>query len=558
MKILTDLGIRKQKKYERFSDFLQREVYTDNGIYSFDRHQVFRQIVEDIDNVFLKNQEDVELSNLKGAQIGASTIGIGTSMYIPSQSGLDVGYFLPTDKFAERFDQTRFTPAIRKNTYLQELMREGKFKGANHKGLKEFRGHFLYTLGLFDIKNAISIPLDCNLYDEVDILPEENMEWSYDRIAASDIRFRYNFSVGMMPGLGIDAKYQDGCQYVWNVKCPACGKDNQVLEDLFPACIRKVNDRWERVCIRCGKPYDVETAGRWVAQYPNRIKEGKLSYRLPQLIVPAISLSYIMDQWDKATKKKSRKAKFNCSTLAKPDGGDMQPITEMVLNFNRGEHSLCYFRSANPVFAGVDCGDMAHFAAYERLTDSRKKWIWFEELDSDEMVQRIEELWTKLGITSLVCDSKPLRTEARRIAYAHPRKVWLQDFSGTELQEETAEHQGKQFQRVTVDRDDSLEEFCDLFLNEAQPIMLLPTKGAEYPPILDTVDVHLKNLRKEKILDAKGNTIYRFLKGVANHFGMAMNSATIAEYLSIGKTLLAGPVEYQSVKHRRMRQKGAY
>lgn len=561
MGILSDLGVRPEKKYTSFSEFLQREIHTDSGLYSFKGHEVFRQVVKDIEDVFKNGSTDVELSLLKGAQIGASTIGIGASVFAPSQMEKNIGYFLPTDAFAKRFDATRFRRAIIKNPWLQGLMKEGKFKGVNVRGLKEFRGKFLYTLGLWDVGNAISIPLDMNLYDEVDVLPEENMEWSDDRIAASDLRFRFYLSVGMIPGLGIDAKFKDGCQYHFHVKCPSCNKDEQILEDLFPACIKKIDGEWQRVCIKCGKPYDVEQAGRWIAHYPSRIKEKKLSYRIPQLIVPGIALPYVMDRWDKAQQKKSKKAKFNCSTLAKPDGGDLQPINDVVLNRCRDNYSLNLSRGIFPRFAGVDCGDMAHFACFELLPDGRKRWIWFEELDSDEMVERIaNQLWDKLGLSALVIDAKPLRTEARKIAYAHPHEVWVQDFGGKEIKDEQDEHMGKQFLRVTTDRDDSLDEFCDLFAIEQQePVMLLPRKDADSPPVLDAVEIHLKNLRKEKHVDAKGNTVHKYVKNVANHFGMAMNSAIIAEYLGAGRYMSMGPVEYKSVQRQRLgRTKGAY
>jgi len=523
-------------RYSSFFEFLTKEIYTDSGLYSFHNHRAFEQMVHDISETFSDGRQDVKLAALKGAQIGASTIGIGVSTFLPSQAEKNLGYFLPTEIFAKRFDKTRFKTTIRKNPFLQAAMREGKFKGSDIVGLKEFRGKFLYTLGLRNIENAISIPLDANIYDEVDVLPEENMEWSDDRIAASDLRFRFFFSVGMMPGLGVDAKFQEGSMTLWNVKCPACGKDDQILEELFPECIKRIDGRWERICIKCGKPYDVESAGRWVDTYPSRRKEGLISYRFPQLIFPAIALPYVMSRWEAAKKKKSKKAKFNCSCLAIPDAGSLMPITDAVLERCRGDYRVSIGKQINPYFAGVDCGDMAHFAAHGLLPDTRKQFFYFEEMDSDEMVERILYLWDALGLSGLVIDAKPLRVEARKIAYAHPKNVWLQDFSGEEPQEKEGEHEGKTFLRITVGRDASLDEFTDLFpTEEGKPgLILLPKKDAESPAILDVVDIHLKNLRKEKKTDARGNTFFQYLKNVPNHFGMAMSSSVLAEMLTEG------------------------
>jgi hypothetical protein len=549
------------RRYDSFKEFLLREVPTDKGKYSFAGHRVFEPIVDDLDAILARRQPDMQISLLKGAQIGASTIGIGVSAFLPSQVRANVGYFLPTDKFADRFDKTRFRPAIRKSPYLRGLMREGTYQGSALTGLKEFGSNFLYTLGLTSLGNAISIPLDACLYDEVDVLPEENMEWSDDRIAASDLRFRFYFSVGMLPGLGIDRFFQAGSQTLWVVKCPSCGKDGQVLEDLFPACVARVGEEWARVCVKCGAAYDVEAAGRWVDTYPDRRKDGLISYRVPQLIVPAIALSYIMARWEKAKLKRSKKAKFNCSALGRPDGGDAQPITDAVLTACRGDYAMTTARGPLPRFAGVDCGDTAHFACHERLPDGRKRFIYAEEMDSDEMVERINQLWDMLGLAGLVCDSKPLRVEARKIAYAHPREVWLQDFAEGDTKAEEKEHQGKVFQHLRVSREESLSDLVDLMVPEegGEPQVLLPRKDADSPAILDVIDIHLKNLRKEKTINATGNTVDRFVRTAANHFAMAMNSSLQAEYLALGKLLGMGPIEYQSVEKRRFAgQVGAY
>ena len=122
-----------------------------------------------------------------------------------------MGYFLPDQDFADRFDQTRVRPALRRKG-LASIMREGKYRGASPKGLKEFpcRGgsRFLYILGLRDIGNAISIPLDVLIRDEVDDLPPDNLKWSNDRIDASPLALTLNLAVGRTPGAGIHAMYE--------------------------------------------------------------------------------------------------------------------------------------------------------------------------------------------------------------------------------------------------------------------------------------------------------------------------------------------------------------
>jgi hypothetical protein len=118
------------------------------------------------------------------------------------------------------------------------------------------------------------------------------------------------------------------------------------------------------------------------------------------------------------------------------------------------------------------------------------------------------------------------------------------------MRDEEVEHNGKKHLRVVVDRDDSLDEFTDLF-NREPAQMVLPANDSESNPVLAVVRAHLKNLQKEKDTDSKGNTIFRYRRTVANHFGMAMNSSLVCERLAEGTLFGRQPVEYRTVDGRR-------
>jgi hypothetical protein len=191
----------------------------------------------------------------------------------------------------------------------------------------------------------------------------------------------------------------------------------------------------------------------------------------------------------------------------------------------------------------VDCGDAAHLAVAELASPAKPggssgggekfRFVYFEELDSDHLVERVNTLWERLGLSALVVDAKPLRAEARKLAYAHPEHVWLQDFGpeGSAVKSEWAEHQGKRFQRVVVPREDSLADLIDALLSGQ---VLLPRQDAGSPAVLSQVDSHLSALRQEKVIDARGHTVQRFVRGAPNHFAMAMNSALVAARLGAG------------------------
>jgi len=557
--LLGDLVGTGARRYDSFKEFLVKEVGTDKGRFSFAGRRPVEAMVDKLDEVMSKRIADVEFVIHKGAQTGISTLNVGTATFVPAMMRMNAGYYLPTQEFAERFGATRFSAAIRRSQVLQGMMRDGAHQGVNTKGLKEFNGRFLYSLGLESVVSAISIPLDAMFYDEVDVIPAENMEWSDDRIAASDWRFRMYFCVPMFPGSGIDKLFQDTCRYQWLVRCSACNTDH-ILEDEFPRNVKRFEGgSYGFICTKCGKAIDRDLEGRYVAENPEAERDHRYGFRLSQLALSAIDLGYIMRRWEKAKESKSKLAKFRCSTLAKPDAGDRQPITDAVLQGVSADYHMELGVGSLPRFAGVDTGNQVHLAVHELLPDGRKRYIWFEDIDGDQAQGRINELWARLGLSGLVIDYKPLTNLARGLTYDHPGQVWVQNFyGGEELQEDTFEHMGKEIPRVKANRDTSLDDFTGMFSVEPSQV-LLPAVTSESPAVLDQVHLQLKMLQKEKVEDARGNVAYRYRKNVANHFGMAMNSSIICEYLAVARLFGQGPVEYQSVQQRRWSgDKGAW
>ena len=304
--------------------FLTSEMSTDNGGFSFAGREALLEPAAALDEVLRDCTPDRTVSVLKGAQVGMTTLAIGFALYCVIVHRLNVGYFLPDQDFADRFDQTRVRPALRRKG-LASIMREGKYRGASPKGLKEFpcRGgsRFLYILGLRDIGNAISIPLDVLIRDEVDDLPPDNLKWSNDRIDASPLALTLNLAVGRTPGAGIHAMYEAGDQRRWRVSCPACRAES-VLEENWP----QILNGDALVCPACGGSLDRRT-GRWKAAC---VRPRHRSYRLSQLAVGAVRLDRVAAKWA-AARLPSEKARFRCSALATPDAGDTQPISRELL-----------------------------------------------------------------------------------------------------------------------------------------------------------------------------------------------------------------------------------
>jgi len=304
--------------------FLASEIRADGGPFTFEGREALLEPAAALDAVFEKGAPDETITILKGAQVGLTTLAIGAALYGVIVHRLNVGYFLPDQDFANRFDQTRVRPALRRGR-IARLMRQGAYRGASPRGLKEFPGpggsRFLYILGLRDVGSAISLPLDVLIRDEVDDLPPENLAWSNDRLDASPLALTLNLAVGRTPGAGIHAMYEAGDQRRWLARCPACRAES-ALEEHWPRVLRAS----ALVCPACGAPL-ARGAGRWEAA---RALPRHRSYRLSQLAVGAVRLRRIAAKWA-AARLPSEKARFRCSSLAMPDAGDAQPVTRELL-----------------------------------------------------------------------------------------------------------------------------------------------------------------------------------------------------------------------------------
>ena len=527
-----------QARKGTFTDFLTSEVMTDKGKFTFGKHFAFWAIAMLFDQIVRQREHGWTVSVNKAAQIGFSTLTAALCGWVCACQNVNVGYFLPDDRFAAEFDSTRVKPIEDRSPLLSSL------RDRSTVGIARFGSNLRYTRGLFTAKGAISIPLDVLACDEIDFINKSNLETVVERLNASDLALQLYFCRGELPGAGIDLRFREGSQARWNVTCPHCGRPNQQLEYLFPHCVAQdAAGVWQRVCVDCQKPYDVQKAGEWIHAAPELLAKRRASFSIPGLVIPQLPLAFIMQRWEDAQGKPSKLAKFKSSVLALVEAGDRQPLSETVLQVCAEDYSPSLSRGTNrPRFMGVDMGDECWAWAEELTDEGRPRLVWVERINSDNFRQRIGELVQQLGVVAGIVDSKPLRDAARAICYDHPDIFCVQDFSGDEPEPVVSEkeHFDKTYRRVSVGRDASLEEFVDQFAANAPARYILPPLAEHAPGDLRYAFVHLRNLTREIVEGADGKSHYSFAKAVENHLGLAGNSARLARLLFVHGRLTAG------------------
>jgi hypothetical protein len=544
--ILKDFASRDPENVD-FIAYCRKYIRLDNGKeYNPVGRPFMREIVEAYN--FHPN-----ITTEKGAQTGFSTLAIAHTLFRVDMKQNNIIYYLPTDAMCRTFGPTRFDPYISRSQYFSE-----RLQGTDNAGLKQIGTHFLYLRGLVSKTGAISIPADEIIFDEVALIDPENMELAQDRISAPDsLGWQKYFSVALFPADGIDELFQQSDMRQWFVKCTGCNYESPVEKD-FPQNFVKKNGDILLLCPRCGKPLDVAN-GRWVAEHPDRTE--RRGYRVPQLIIPGQKLLLIWNRWEKAKDKPSKRATFNRSVLALPDSGNMQPVGPQVLE--RIEQASDYYwqdTSDEITGIGIDMGDRAHIAIAAPYGTEGIRPLAFFEVDVEDLAELTQALEKKYNSGALVIDAMPYKTESKKVVRGLKiAKGYIQYFKGDQLKEGIEGEDDKAVNKVTVDRDESLDETTDLFA-ATPPLALLPKPRNEAEEqTLKTVKTHLMKLVKEKVGEESGDIAIHYKKKVENHFGMALNSARIAVQLAVGRSLKTGPMEYTTVQSRRTSTiKGAY
>lgn len=457
----------------------------------------------------------------KGAQTGFSTLFLAHSFYMVDLYEANVIYYLPTDRMAIRFGQTRFDPYVERSKYLKS-----RLLGTDQAGLKQIGTHFFYMLGLVSKTGAISIPADEVLFDEVALINRENMDLAQDRILASKLGWQRYFSTPIYEEDGIDELYRESDMHKWTVSCEGCGRES-VPEEEFPDNIRDDRPRGGKVyicCVKCGKPLNVDN-GRWIAEHPERSLRG---YRVPQLAIRDARIDLIWDRWLKAQGKPNKIARVRRSALGIADSGNMQPIGSKTLEIVEAASDY-YFQDSSdiPCGVGIDMGDQAHIVVAAPMGEGfRIIAAWHVDVESLlEMIPRLEQAY---NVGCLIIDAMPYKTESKRVVRALSNAVGFIQYFKANYKETTEGVDEKEVRVIQVDRDESLDETTSLFATNPPQALLFKPRNTEEEKTLDEIKRHLKKLMKEEGVGADGQKRISYKKNVENHFGMAINSARLA------------------------------
>lgn len=256
-------------------DFITTHTQLRGKPFSFSGHEYQRTILEDpAQNIFI----------VKSAQMGISEmsarLAVARSALI---DGFSTIYTLPSATAAQNFMKTRIDPIINESSYLSELVS----KEVDNSSIKRLSNSYLYLKGCQVDRQAISVPADMLVCDEVNNSDQEVLTLFESRLIHSSYALRVFLSTPSVPNFGIDRMFKQSkrkfnmCQcgkcnhwfipdYHEHVRIPGFTDD---ISHVSVSDFSRPDFRWMDAyveCPACKQKVDVVYASRqWVTENPD-------------------------------------------------------------------------------------------------------------------------------------------------------------------------------------------------------------------------------------------------------------------------------------------------
>lgn len=418
-------------------DLSDRGLKVDGRPFRLDNRPAMRWIYEQVPSTEDEAFRYV-LVVMKCAQVGFTIFEMLAAIYLGLRFGpATVGMFLPDMNLANIKSSERFLPIARTIPSVKALMEKEGEGNVRFRRLGDAAYIFSWTSGRATTE---SIPMDILSFDEVQEMTLEQIEKTYERLSASEVRCMLMGSTANWPDADIDHWYKRGTMYQFHTECPECGS-KKPLDDYFPECVKFDPDRdaWRYVCPNGHWIADPQ-CGEWVAQFPERDpgpevgvpksdrKQRIRSVHFPQFLSPTISAGEIIFAYNTATDMKN----FYNRKLGKPYLDPSQvPVTLEHLNSCAEigmAAGLVWKTRATGCYMGIDqMGNFNVVLIKERMPDGRQAVVHAEEIYSADPFARCDELMVSYGVHAAVVEINPNYNDAKRFANRHPGKVWICD-----------------------------------------------------------------------------------------------------------------------------------
>lgn len=227
---------------------------------------------------------------MKAPQIGLTTLMTIKSMWVANYLKKDIIYTLPTQSDVQGMAAGSINRIVAQNPIFSEWVRDHDSVESKRVGSQT-----IHYRGTWTGKQAMMVPSQLNIHDEVDASKQDIVEQYETRLQAQKGGWRWYFSHPSLPDTGVAKWWELSDQKHWFITCPHC-EEVQYLS--WPDSIDA--DKRTYVCKKCRGTLsdDDRRDGHWYPKFHGKQFSG---YWVSQLMCPWITAEKILDDFAEKT-----------------------------------------------------------------------------------------------------------------------------------------------------------------------------------------------------------------------------------------------------------------
>lgn len=391
----------------RIPDWLVANTRLKGRPWSFKDHEFQLEIV---------TESKREMACQKCSQVGLTETEIRRVLgFLSMLVGATAIYTLPTRVFAMKFAKSRVDPVIDGSPYLSSLVKSG----SNGSEFKQIGSGSFYLGGAQNASQAISIPADYLVQDEIDFSNAAALSSYESRLRHSDIRVRRQFSTPTISGYGVNLLMDSSTQAHYTCTCSRCNTTS--ILDFFrdvvipgftrdPMSFDKADlldpsVRWQQAylaCPKCRRSLDADlatpSARRWVHTFPSRTLAG--FYVKPYDVIKYNSTSSVLEQV-KGYLRRQDYFNFVHGITYRSDENEVNLGTV-------GNNTTIEFQTEGEgCFMGVDVGKKLYITITKFVSGKLCVLAVMTLAASDRTAEDLVEVYRAYGCFRLVMDAAP-------------------------------------------------------------------------------------------------------------------------------------------------------
>lgn len=425
----------------------------------------------------------------KAGQIGVSTFAIAKALWLADNHIASVIMTMPTQSDVSVFSQTRVNPMIRRSRLQNNVH-------VDNVGVKQVGDSFIYLRGAWSEKQALSIPSDFNIHDELDRSKPDVREMYEERLSASRWGWNLDISTPTYPNYGITALFEETDRREWFVKCESCGKEDIIREE-------NILDGEYR-CLKCKEVLN-RRVGRWRATGQGKIK----GYHVSQLMADWISAREVLR---KKTTYRFKRDYYNFVLGEEYAGGEGMVTRADIINCFAKEEEC-----SGKATIGVDWGNISWYVLRKSGVILGMGMIKGDTRTHAGQVGKIMERFD----ADAVCDFGYGDTKNSELMEKYPGRVWVCQYPESDTGRYTEPKLDYKTHKILVDRTRSLQDCLLEIKNKEVRIFNSEIMGK-------FIEHHL-NLVEEKGEDRHGSVRTMIKKVGDDHLAHANNYARMIE-----------------------------